>query len=135
MAKGINSYVRKGYRADVMSEPCCFWCGVKDGEFHVDHIVPPQFGGLPVRHNMVKACVRCNAGKNNRTLLEWRDHCIKKRGEVFYKTIQYLYRIPHTRVMQNRKVLDWLLDKVSAGGVEHSIWSHRIGKINLIING
>jgi 5-methylcytosine-specific restriction endonuclease McrA len=45
----------------------CQYCGRKNVQLTVDHIIPRQYGGSDTWSNLICACVRCNSKKGNRT--------------------------------------------------------------------
>ena len=45
----------------------CQYCGKKNVEMTVDHIIPKSKGGADSWENLVTACVKCNNIKGNRT--------------------------------------------------------------------
>lgn len=52
-------FMRDGFR--------CQYCGVKDRELTLDHVVPRSQGGPHTWDNIVSACKPCNHGKAGRT--------------------------------------------------------------------
>lgn len=44
----------------------CAHCGLTEGKFHVDHIIPLSRGGRDEPENLQFLCVRCNLKKSNR---------------------------------------------------------------------
>lgn len=134
MAKGIGSYVRKEWYSAVMAEPCCFYCGLEIGQFHCDHITPPQKGGQPCRDNLLKACHYCNSSKSDKLLSEWLTHCVRKRNEIYEKTIAYIHRGHWQKKRKNIDLLNWLIGKIRIGRKEHSLWTRRISSITYLTN-
>ena len=47
------------------------YCGITDGPFHVDHIVPRVKGGPDTLDNLVVACASCNLSKGSKSVAEW----------------------------------------------------------------
>lgn len=45
----------------------CQYCGKKNVEMTIDHIIPKSRGGEDTWENLIAACVRCNNRKGNRT--------------------------------------------------------------------
>lgn len=45
---------------------CCFWCGKKLDNYHVDHVIPISKGGRHSIGNIVISCPSCNSIKNNK---------------------------------------------------------------------
>jgi len=58
-----NLYAEYGHR--------CAYCGQSNVELTIDHVVPITLGGSHTRDNVVPACRRCNASKNNTPLVVW----------------------------------------------------------------
>lgn len=54
-----NIHRRDGFR--------CQYCGEKNGDMTIDHIVPKSRGGVDSWDNLVTACRRCNNKKGSRT--------------------------------------------------------------------
>lgn len=52
----------------------CAYCGGKPAKIEIDHVVPVSRGGLHHRSNVVPACRRCNANKNDRLIHEWIEY-------------------------------------------------------------
>ena len=51
----------------------CQYCGEKDGEMHIDHVVPISRGGTNDIENLAVACADCNSSKGQKMLItEWR---------------------------------------------------------------
>lgn len=134
MAKGLNSYIRKSYKEDCLLESGCRYCGLKEGIFQIDHIIPPQFGGLPERNNFCKACVWCNASKGDRTLNNWLDHIESKRDILFNKLYSYSGRLRSFN-RRHKKLDDWLHEKLISGMKEHSRLCAIVGNLKFMING
>lgn len=46
----------------------CYWCGkrIKDGKYHVDHVMPLSKGGSDGIENLVIACPTCNMSKGTK---------------------------------------------------------------------
>lgn len=44
----------------------CAHCGLMEGRFHVDHIIPLSRGGMDDPENLQFLCTRCNFKKSNR---------------------------------------------------------------------
>lgn len=57
----------------------CTYCGIKDMNGHVDHVVPLSRGGSNGIGNLVWSCAPCNLSKSNKFITEWRLH-LKKIG-------------------------------------------------------
>lgn len=49
----------------------CAYCGERDGQLIVEHMVPRRRGGPDTDLNTVWACSSCNRRKGDRTPLEW----------------------------------------------------------------
>ncbi len=45
----------------------CQYCGRKNLELTIDHVLPRNRGGLDIWENLVCACTKCNFKKGNRT--------------------------------------------------------------------
>ena len=45
----------------------CQYCGKKNIELTIDHVLPRDRGGYVAWENLVCACVKCNSGKGNKT--------------------------------------------------------------------
>jgi 5-methylcytosine-specific restriction endonuclease McrA len=54
-----------------LSDPRCAYCGGPATE--IDHVIPISLGGTGERDNLVPACRKCNAAKNNLPLDEFID--------------------------------------------------------------
>jgi hypothetical protein len=93
----INKQLR--YQVWQKTNGVCFYCGIEmEFEFSgldcftVDHFKPLIVGGEDAIENLVPACRSCNAGKQSRTLEQFR-HCMvnRRRGQVFSQPqIEYL---------------------------------------------
>ena len=64
----------RSIRASVLSRDrhVCHYCGARANT--VDHVIPKERGGTDAPENLVAACGRCNAGKKDRTVAEWRPN-------------------------------------------------------------
>jgi hypothetical protein len=61
------------------SDGRCFYCGVEVGSFwHAEHMIPRSRGGGYTKENIVVSCPKCNMRKNNRNVIEFKNH-LKKR--------------------------------------------------------
>lgn len=49
----------------------CFYCD-QSKSVEIDHIIPINRGGRHSIGNLVAACRKCNASKNNKLLIEWK---------------------------------------------------------------
>lgn len=49
----------------------CIYCGIKEGPFDCDHIVPLAAGGATTADNLITACAPCNRSKGARTPAQW----------------------------------------------------------------
>ncbi len=57
-------------KSKLNADKCCVYCGsVKS--LQIDHIIPRNKGGKDAGENLVWACRKCNASKNDTDLLEW----------------------------------------------------------------
>jgi hypothetical protein len=45
-------------------EKRCFWCGVSEADWHIDHFMPMSKGGPHHPDNLVISCAKCNLSKN-----------------------------------------------------------------------
>jgi 5-methylcytosine-specific restriction endonuclease McrA len=54
-----------------LSDPRCAYCGAPATE--IDHVIPISLGGTGERDNLVPACRRCNAAKNDLPLDKFMD--------------------------------------------------------------
>jgi 5-methylcytosine-specific restriction endonuclease McrA len=52
----------------------CAYCGCKPARIEIDHVIPVSRGGLHHRSNVVPACRRCNANKNDHLMNEWLEY-------------------------------------------------------------
>ena len=53
----------------------CAYCGiqlVRNGNWHVDHVVPISRGGKDEIENLVAACHKCNTKKSDKPLIEFK---------------------------------------------------------------
>lgn len=50
----------------------CFYCGCEDSQLCIDHFIPQSLGGSDHISNLVNACRRCNSGKSNRSISDYR---------------------------------------------------------------
>jgi len=68
-------YIPKPIRREVFDRDgmVCSYCGTKEGEFELDHIVPWSRGGKHEADNLCVACYDCNRRKGNKTLSEWKQ--------------------------------------------------------------
>ena len=59
------------FKAVLQVDPCCI-CGSREGRVRdVDHIVPLNAGGADGWENMTAACLRCNRGRKDTSLLHY----------------------------------------------------------------
>lgn len=54
-----NIFLRDGYR--------CQYCGRKESQLTIDHVIPKSRGGEESWNNLITACRSCNIRKGNRT--------------------------------------------------------------------
>lgn len=54
-----NVFYRDGY--------CCQYCGAKNNQLSIDHVVPRSRGGTDSWENVTTACLPCNVQKGNKT--------------------------------------------------------------------
>lgn len=57
-------------KSKLNSDKCCVYCG-KTRTLQLDHIIPRNKGGKDNGENLVWACRKCNASKNDTDLLKW----------------------------------------------------------------
>ncbi|MCD4819107.1 MAG: HNH endonuclease [Candidatus Cloacimonetes bacterium] len=57
-------------KSKLNSDKCCVYCG-KTRMLQIDHIIPQNKGGKDSGENLVWACRKCNASKNDIDLMEW----------------------------------------------------------------
>ena len=57
-------------KSKLESGKCCVYCG-KTTTLQIDHIIPKNKGGKDAGENLVWACRKCNASKNDTDLMEW----------------------------------------------------------------
>ncbi len=50
---------------------CCAYCGRREQELTLDHVLAHCQGGQETRGNLIPACGRCNLAKGSRSLLDW----------------------------------------------------------------
>lgn len=62
----------------------CQYCGAKDKELTIDHIIPKERGGKDTWENLVTSCKRCNAMKGNRTPKEAGMKLLRKPRKPSY---------------------------------------------------
>lgn len=74
-AQIIGPISRKVYAAILAAGPCVY-CGTPATS--VDHVRPLARGGLEIEANLVPACDRCNSGKRDRLLTEWRPERVAR---------------------------------------------------------
>ena len=65
-------YVRDWRRTLRRFNHACAYCGRKNIQLTVEHVVPISRGGMNTIGNVVPACSNCNNTKNNLTVMEWR---------------------------------------------------------------
>jgi 5-methylcytosine-specific restriction endonuclease McrA len=73
-AKRKNNGVYKISKKDMArlrNEPC-FYCGIKDYIFTIDHVVPISRGGTHGIGNLVASCKSCNSSKKDKFLFVWK---------------------------------------------------------------
>jgi 5-methylcytosine-specific restriction endonuclease McrA len=71
----LRSYVKIPYKEISLSRRnilhrdnyICQYCGVKQHDLTIDHIIPRSRGGLDSWDNVVAACLKCNVKKGDRT--------------------------------------------------------------------
>lgn len=63
-------------KSKLNADKCCVYCG-STKSLQIDHIIPRNKGGKDAGENLVWACRKCNASKNDTNLLEWYE----KRNE------------------------------------------------------
>jgi HNH endonuclease len=68
-------------RKQMMREPKCEYCGVKDVPLTEDHIIPLVCGGPDIPSNIVLACKSCNSSKGEHDIFEW-FYVIKREKEL-----------------------------------------------------
>jgi len=78
------------YAAILAAGPCVY-CGAPAE--HVDHVRPLARGGWEHADNLVPACVRCNCGKHDRLLTEWRPELVEHGARVSWKVAAELGRL------------------------------------------
>jgi len=64
----------------------CQYCGKKDGNMTVDHVIPKRLGGEDSWENLVCACLDCNNKKGFRTPEEAGMKLLKKPRRPHYLT-------------------------------------------------
>src|SRR5215472_3247582 len=74
MADNTRIPISKGQRFEIFKRDrfTCQWCGRHPPQviLQVDHIKPVVEGGTNEDHNLITACMDCNAGKGRRLLDE-----------------------------------------------------------------
>jgi len=71
----LSNYIKVPYKKIELSrknvlrrdEYCCQYCGKKETDLTIDHIIPKSRGGVDSWENLVAACKKCNNKKGNRT--------------------------------------------------------------------
>lgn len=71
----LSDYIRVPYKKVELSRKNilrrdnhqCQYCGDKNGNLTIDHILPRSRGGQETWENLVTACISCNNKKGNRT--------------------------------------------------------------------
>ena len=57
-------------KSKLEADKCCVYCG-KTRMLQIDHIIARNKGGKDAGENLVWACRKCNASKNDNDLMEW----------------------------------------------------------------
>jgi len=74
----------------------CQYCGKRDGEMTIDHVVPRRLGGKSVWENLVCACKECNKKKGDKTLEEAKMKLIREpkppKYIPYFRLMRYLER-------------------------------------------
>ena len=50
---------------------CCAYCGSNSKRLSLDHVNAESKGGTDSWKNLVPACVKCNASKGSKNLIDW----------------------------------------------------------------
>lgn len=59
----------------------CQYCGRKNIDLTIDHVIPRHMGGKHIWTNVVAACPACNHRKGGRTLVEASMHVLRQPKE------------------------------------------------------
>ncbi len=76
----------------------CQYCGAREGNMTVDHVIPKVLGGKDTWENLVCACVSCNNRKGNRTPEQAGMKLLRKPKRPNY----FLFRFRSTRLPDER---------------------------------
>ncbi|MEN2983835.1 MAG: HNH endonuclease [Dictyoglomaceae bacterium] len=80
----------------------CQYCGKRDGEMTIDHVVPKRLGGKSVWENLVCACKECNKKKGDKTLEEAKMKLIREP-----KPPKYIPYFHLTRYLEREENIEW----------------------------
>jgi 5-methylcytosine-specific restriction endonuclease McrA len=91
----LTVFVRVEYRSAILSRKNifrrdgfrCQYCGRKDSELTIDHVVPKSRGGEESWENLTTACKPCNTKKGNRTPPEAGMGILNKPGRPSHITL------------------------------------------------
>jgi 5-methylcytosine-specific restriction endonuclease McrA len=64
MSPTLRQFVTE--RANARCEYCYYPQSINDGVLHLDHIIPPRFGGTHTGDNRALACQHCNLRKRDK---------------------------------------------------------------------
>jgi hypothetical protein len=78
---GYRKYFKYIHKRD---NGTCVYCGEKDIDFHLDHVIPQCQGGKNNINNLVLACKKCNMSKGGRTPEQWGKPWPKIKDKVIY---------------------------------------------------
>jgi 5-methylcytosine-specific restriction endonuclease McrA len=81
-----NLFRRDGFR--------CQYCGGKEAELTLDHVIPKSRGGEESWENLVTACKPCNSKKGNRTPAEAGMTLLKKPSRPSHITLMRQHYLP-----------------------------------------
>ncbi|AOS83995.1 HNH endonuclease [Chlorobaculum limnaeum] len=81
-----NLFRRDGFR--------CQYCGGKEAELTLDHVIPKSRGGEESWENLVTACKPCNSKKGNRTPAEADMTLLKKPSRPSHITLMRQHYLP-----------------------------------------
>ena len=71
-AKQGREPISRDLRTEILERDSwtCVYCGTKDCEFHIDHVIPVSRGGTNDPENLAAACKSCNLSKSDKLVSE-----------------------------------------------------------------
>ena len=67
--KNIKARLKEGIKLEF--NHCCAYCGSNTKRLSLDHVNAESKGGTDSWRNLVPACVKCNASKGSKNLIDW----------------------------------------------------------------